>query len=150
VQLLTTRHDTQFDGILGLGFDTISVDGVPPVWYTLLAQGQVAEPVFAFWLNRDPSGISGGELVLGGVDESHYTGDFTYTPITKEGYWQFLAHDFLINGKSMGFCPAGGCKAIADTGTSVCTFFFLPLPTARTHGTRTQSHARNTDGFFDW
>jgi phytepsin len=109
----------QFDGILGLGFDTISVDGVPPVWYTLLAQSQVAEPVFAFWLNRDPSGISGGELVLGGVDESHYTGDFTYTPITKEGYWQFLAHDFLINGKSMGFCPAGGCKAIADTGTSL-------------------------------
>lgn len=88
----------QFDGILGLGFDTISVDGVTPVWYNLVAQGQVAEPVFAFWLNRDPSGISGGELVLGGVDENHYTGDFAYTNITKEGYWQFLAHDFLING----------------------------------------------------
>jgi hypothetical protein len=137
----TTRH-TQFDGILGLGFDTISVDGVPPVWYTLLAQSQVAEPVFAFWLNRDPSGISGGELVLGGVDESHYTGDFTYTPITKEGYWQFLAHDFLINGKSMGFCPAGGCKAIADTGTSVCTFFFLPLPIARTAHAHAHAHNR--------
>jgi phytepsin len=109
----------QFDGILGLGFDTISVDGVPPVWYTLVAQGQVAEPVFAFWLNRDPAGNAGGELVLGGVDENHYTGDFIYTNITKEGYWQFLAHDFLINGQSQGFCPAGGCKTIADTGTSL-------------------------------
>jgi len=109
----------QFDGILGLGFDTISVDGVPPVWYNLVAQGQVDEPVFAFWLNRNAADNAGGELVLGGVDTNHYTGDFIYTNITKEGYWQFLAHDFLINGKSQGFCPAGGCKTIADTGTSL-------------------------------
>lgn len=27
------------------------------------------------------------ELVLGGVDSSHYTGNFTYTPVTKQLYW---------------------------------------------------------------
>jgi len=109
----------QFDGILGLGFDTISVEKVVPVWYNLLAQHKVDEPVFSFWLNRDPSGISGGELLLGGVNPDHYVGDFAYTNVTKEGYWEFLALDFLINGKSHGFCAAGGCRAIADTGTSL-------------------------------
>lgn len=41
----------------------------------MVDQGLVPEPVFSFWLNRnDPSG-PGGELVLGGVDPSHYTGE---------------------------------------------------------------------------
>jgi len=109
----------QFDGILGLGFDTISVLGVPPVWYSLLSQGQVDEPVFSFWLNRNADDREGGELILGGVNPDHYTGDFIYTNITEEGYWEFTALDFLIDGKSRGFCEASGCKAIADTGTSL-------------------------------
>jgi hypothetical protein len=28
-----------------------------------------------------------GELVMGGVDPSHYTGSFTYTPVIDQGYW---------------------------------------------------------------
>jgi phytepsin len=103
-----------FDGILGLAFDSISVDHVTPVWYNLLKQQQL-DPIFAFWLNRDPDGSIGGELVLGGTDPNHFTGDFTYAPLTVETYWQFNM-DALAVGKTT-YCKT--CKVIADTGTSL-------------------------------
>eukprot|EP01129_Flabellula_baltica_P003020 TRINITY_DN12882_c0_g1_i1.p1 TRINITY_DN12882_c0_g1~~TRINITY_DN12882_c0_g1_i1.p1 ORF type:complete len:449 (+),score=111.14 TRINITY_DN12882_c0_g1_i1:67-1413(+) len=104
-----------FDGIMGLAFDTISVDHVTPVWYNMLSQKLVPEPVFAFWLNRDVNGKQGGELTLGGIDSNHYTGEITYTPITAESYWEFEADSIAVDGKV--YCEK--CKAIADTGTSL-------------------------------
>ena len=39
-------------------------------------------------VDRDPKGKEGGELILGGSDPAKYSGNFTYLPVTKEGYWQ--------------------------------------------------------------
>lgn len=108
----------KFDGILGLGFKEISVDDVTPVWYNMLDQGLVDEPVFSFWFNRNAQESLGGELVFGGMDPNHYKGEHTFTPVTKKGYWQFDMGDVLIGGKTTGFC-ASGCAAIADSGTSL-------------------------------
>jgi len=108
----------RFDGILGMAFASISVDGVVPVWYNLLSQNLVSEPVFGVWLGRNTSSAYGGELTLGGTDPSHYTGAFTYVPLTNEDYWHFAMTDVQVNGVSQGFCSAG-CHAIADTGTSL-------------------------------
>jgi len=91
---------------------------VPPVWYNLVNQGLVQEEVFSFWLNRNEGANPGGELVLGGIDTSHYTGSIFYVPLAGENYWQFALGDIQIGGKSTGYC-ANGCKAIADTGTSL-------------------------------
>ncbi|KAF5726456.1 hypothetical protein HS088_TW22G00134 [Tripterygium wilfordii] len=86
--------------------------------YNMVNQGLVKDPVFSFWLNRDVNGQEGGEIVFGGVDEKHYKGDHTYVPVTHKGYWQFDMGDVLIDGETTGFC-AGGCSAIADSGTSL-------------------------------
>ncbi|KAK8630216.1 hypothetical protein V6N13_079019 [Hibiscus sabdariffa] len=110
----------KFDGILGLGFKEISVGNAVPVWYNMVNQGLVKEPVFSFWLNRNPEDDLGGELVFGGMDPTHYKGDHTYVPVTHKGYWQFDMGDVLIGDQTTGLC-AGGCSAIVDSGTSLLT-----------------------------
>ncbi|XP_020221911.1 aspartic proteinase [Cajanus cajan] len=114
----TTFVTAKFDGLLGLGFQEISVGNAVPVWYNMIEQGLVRDPVFSFWLNRNPEEENGGEIVFGGVDPAHYKGEHTYVPVTRKGYWQFDMGDVLIAGKPTGYC-ANDCSAIADSGTSL-------------------------------
>jgi hypothetical protein len=107
-----------FDGICGMGFQTISVDDLPPVFNALVAQGQVTDPVFAFYLE---STGNDGELTLGGVDTTHYTGQLTWVPLSSDTYWETPLSQWSVNGKPMTTTT----KAVFDTGTSLLT-----LPTA--------------------
>ncbi|KAL5109722.1 Lysosomal aspartic protease [Taenia crassiceps] len=106
----------KFDGILGMGFSSISVDHVEPVFYNLVRRKLIAEPIFAFYLDRNETDIVGGELMLGGFDESYIDGPITYTPVTREAYWEFHAQGIEVGGRAL--CE-GGCNAIADTGSSL-------------------------------
>lgn len=109
----------RFDGILGMGYPTISVDHVTPVFQNMVLQKLVDKPIFSFWLDRDATASKGGEMVLGGSDPQYYSGNFTYVPVSKQGYWQFKVDGVKVGGKtSTDFCN-GGCQAIADTGTSL-------------------------------
>lgn len=67
------------DGLMGMGYQSISLYKAPPVFQSLLAQKQVATPVFSFKLSA-----SGSELFLGGADASLYTGSFTYASVTTQ------------------------------------------------------------------
>jgi len=112
----------KFDGIMGLAFQTISVDKVVPVWYNMMTQGLVASNVFTFWLSQRASATTGGEITFGGINSARYTGEITYVPLTSDTYWEFHMENFLSNGTSTGWCNSTSpCKAIADSGTSIIT-----------------------------
>mmetsp|Transcript_12389 Transcript_12389/g.23900 ORF Transcript_12389/g.23900 Transcript_12389/m.23900 type:complete len:485 (+) Transcript_12389:13-1467(+) len=105
----------KFDGIMGLAFPTIAVDGVMPVFQNMVKQKKVDMPVFAFYLNRH---AKDGELTFGGTDETHYSGPISWIPLSNETYWEFALDDVAVEGVS--YCGDGkDCHAIADSGTSL-------------------------------
>jgi len=116
----------RFDGILGFGWPSIAVNDIPPYFQTLVAQGGVASPVFSFFFGTT-SGVLpsvGGELTLGGIDPSHFSGDLHYVPVSKKGYWQVAAENLTVGGATVG---DASFEAILDTGTSLLA---LPLAEA--------------------
>lgn len=106
----------RFDGILGLGYDTISVNKMVPPFYNMVNQGLLDEPVFSFYLSDTTNG-DGDESVatFGGADKSHYTGDITYIPLRRKAYWE-VDLDSITFGKDTAPMEMG---AILDTGTSL-------------------------------
>lgn len=113
----------RFDGILGFGFPEIAVNDIPPYFFNLMDSGNLDAPVFGFWLskvNSWPSHKNGGEITLGGVDPAHFTGEMTYVPVTKRGYWQLHADSMDLDGETIH----ANFETVIDTGTSLLA---LPL-----------------------
>jgi hypothetical protein len=108
------------DGLLGLGFVNIALDGVIPVFDNMIKQGLIENPVFSFYLNRDTTSSSSGELIFGGSDPNHYRGDFTYFPINNTGFWQLAMDGVIANFEDRrAHYYRNGCQAFADTGTAL-------------------------------
>lgn len=103
----------KFDGILGLAFQSISVYGIPPVFVSMVEQGLIEDPVFAFYLSNE-DGVD-GELDFGGIDANHYTGDFMYVAVSSQTYWEVKLDSLSIDGKVV----TSATKAIVDSGTSL-------------------------------
>lgn len=111
----------KFDGIFGLAYDTISVEHMVPPFYKMIDQGLLDEKKFAFWLGNADTGDEGGEAVFGGIDEKHYTGDITWSPVRRKGYWEVDLEAFSLGDEKM---ELEGTGAAIDTGTSL-----IALPT---------------------
>lgn len=105
---------TKFDGILGMGWNSISIKKYPTVFDHIQEQ-KLCDPSFSFYLTSKPSS-AGSELIFGGVDSAYYTGDFTYHKLISESYWLIAGDKFSYNNKSMG---NGDLKLIIDSGTSL-------------------------------
>jgi len=102
----------KFDGICGMGWDSISVDGVQTPVQALVASGKLAEPVFGFYIGNNKA----GELTLGGVNTDYFTGDFTYVPLKDKSYWEIALDSVKLNGDVV---DADTSNAIVDSGTSL-------------------------------
>ncbi|KAJ7023552.1 aspartic peptidase domain-containing protein [Mycena alexandri] len=56
----------RFDGILGLAYDTISVNHITPPFYSMINKGLIDEPVFSFRIGSSEE--DGGEAIFDGID----------------------------------------------------------------------------------
>lgn len=106
----------RFDGILGLGYDTISVNKIVPPFYNMLKQGLLDEPVFAFYLGDTNKEGDNSEASFGGVDKNHYTGELTKIPLRRKAYWE-VDFDAIALGDNVAELENTGI--ILDTGTSL-------------------------------
>lgn len=106
---------SKFDGLLGMAWPAISVQGCPLIFDLLYKQKQVTGNSFSFYLTK-VAGMDGSAMVLGGINENYATEAFKYYKLAMENYWIIEMDDVIFNGTSY---KTGKCTAIIDTGTSV-------------------------------
>merc|ERR1712072_862462 len=104
----------KFDGLMGLGFKSISQYNIPTPFEAMIDQKLISESVFAFYLQEDAS--KQGELVFGVIDHAHYTGELVDVPLTSETYWEVSLDAMKFGGTAVISSPQ---KAIIDSGTSL-------------------------------
>jgi hypothetical protein len=102
----------KFDGILGLGWDSIVVGGGSSPFGALVRSGQLEKPEFAFYLGD----LEEGELVLGGSNSERYEGKVTQVPLIAETYWEVALGGISVGGNSL---DTDTKRAIVDSGTSL-------------------------------
>jgi len=135
-----------FDGLVGLAFPSISVDGVTPLFTEMVRQKAVSPPIFSFWMceaipapvpvptgtdeilkdppilggsNEGPAMIqpmAGGMLTFGGYDSSHFEGSLEYIPLTNATYWQIDLDEVRLSGDAPVIQRGA---AVVDSGTSL-------------------------------
>jgi saccharopepsin len=102
----------KFDGILGLGYDSIAVNKIPSLLTNFIDQKLIDEPVFSFYLT-DAEGQS--EAIFGGIDETKFKGKLTTLPVRRKAYWEVTLDSITFGGETAEL----DVGAILDTGTSL-------------------------------
>lgn len=97
-------------GILGLAYDTISVDKLP----TFVDQSNLADKSFSFVLKNNPDN---SYMTMPGYDESIVNGEeFTFHNVIEERYYALKLDGMAQGDKKIA---TDGYKAVIDSGTSV-------------------------------
>nr|XP_058926483.1 pregnancy-associated glycoprotein 2-like [Kogia breviceps] len=103
-----------FDGMLGLAYPSLAIQGTTPIFDTLRRRGLIPQPVFAFYLSTQKE--NGSVVMLGGVDHRYHKGELQWIPVSGNHYWQITMSRITMNKVVFGCFR--GCQAIVDTGTS--------------------------------
>jgi len=106
--------NVNFDGILGLAWPALATDGAIPFMFN--AKELLDSPVFSIYMTSS-AGLNdyGGEIMVGGIDSSKYTGDIAYINLASEPlYWQFWMDGIIVGNYAL----QQQSFAISDTGTS--------------------------------
>lgn len=107
-------HGLRFDGILGLGFDTTSVNNIVPPFINMVERGLLDEPIFSFRVGSSEE--DAGEAVFGGIDKGHYKGEIHYVPIRRSGHWEVGLDSVRFGDDVLELENTG---AVIDTGYSL-------------------------------
>ena len=100
----------KFDGILGLGFHTMSPEGLETPLESLFREKKIDKLLFAFYLPTDPEAV--GELTIGFADPARHEGSLFWADVKSWFYWEF---DFRL---SVGDQDVMRTSGVPDSGTS--------------------------------
>jgi hypothetical protein len=107
----------QFDGVLGLGMEALSLN---PAFnfFGQMSKGTHVEPVFGVYLARSDDVHS--EISFGGHNAARTAGPIQWVPVVspEHGYWQIKIKRVFVGSQPMPVCEDGSCRAILDSGTS--------------------------------
>lgn len=106
-------HLFRFDGILGLAYNTISVNHITPVFYKMLENELLDSKVFSFRLGSSED--DGGEAIFGGVDTTAFDGKLHYVPVRRKAYWEVELQKISLGDDEVELENTG---AAIDTGMS--------------------------------
>jgi len=103
---------SNFDGLVGLGFQSNSIDSKKTVFDNAIEQGLLDKAVFSFYLGNNQD----GELTIGGIDYSKFNGPLSWVSILDtSGFWKVNIDSINVGGK----VNVPSSTAILDSGTSL-------------------------------
>ncbi|XP_013416210.1 beta-secretase 1 [Lingula anatina] len=132
-------NDSNWQGILGLAYADIARPdaSVQPFFDSLILQNTASiQNLFSLQLcstieskDTEEKGM-GGTLIIGGVDDGLYRGEFYWAPMHREWYYEVVITDVMVNNASLGMACVeyNTDKTIVDSGTTN-----LRLPTKVYH-----------------
>ena len=115
----------EYDGLLGLAWPSLNQDpNTPVIVPSLYAEGAIPENLFAIYLTPDGTG---GELSLGEIDTSRYSGNMTWLTLTQEQWWTVNMIGVAVNNvgvvtsnpRILSAPESTADLAILDSGTSL-------------------------------
>lgn len=135
-QMSTSFKNDPQDGIMGLGYQSISQLDTTPFVQNLIKQNKVSAPQFSFSLNSG----SGSELYLGGANPSKYSGAFEWHDVVSESYWVVQGNAY-VNQES----ASTSFNAVIDTGTTVVV---APPAQAKAFWANVEGSQPSGDGYY--
>uniref|UniRef100_A0A0R3S0I5 Peptidase A1 domain-containing protein n=1 Tax=Elaeophora elaphi TaxID=1147741 RepID=A0A0R3S0I5_9BILA len=114
---LSGFKDDPVDGIVGLAFTSIAVDGVTPPLIAAIDRNILNPSLFTVWLHRRgiQENVFGGVFSYGAIDDVNCGDVIDYEPLSSVTFWQFRLRGVKANDYSI----SGTWEAISDTGTSL-------------------------------
>jgi len=104
------------DGILGLAFQSLAVDNVPPPLVNAISQGLLDNPYFTVYLQEKGAAdnVPGGVFTYGGMDTMNCGSLIAWQPLSSATYFQFSMASIGVGS----YTSNKASDVISDTGTS--------------------------------
>lgn len=103
-------YASQMSGILGLAYDSISVDGLK----TWLMSSDLKDHSFTFYIHNNPTE---SYMTIPGMDSANPLETIETHKVVEQKYWALALTSMQQSGKTK--IPGGNFKAVIDSGTSL-------------------------------
>jgi len=107
-------EETPFDGIMGMGFNDLSMGKGFNIVDDLNDSGQLPQGQFSVFLVDEGE----SEITFGGYRSEVLASDIVWAPVSRQSYWQVKIEDITFDNTPTGLCE-GSCQVAVDTGTSM-------------------------------